>query len=163
MRPPQPKQTSRTGLAAAPAPAALVPTTRPSRASHSPESGHGNAKDQQASPAQFSCARRGRRRGRARLLHHLLQGCRDWRLISVAREERSLDDLRAILGDDIAITAAWGRRTASSSWLRIRTLRRDRRLGLRPVQGWQARWRGGARLPRAGSQPGWVLMLRVIT
>ena len=32
-------------------------------------------------------------------------GYRDWRLISVAREEGSLDDLRAILGNDTAITA----------------------------------------------------------
>ena len=33
-------------------------------------------------------------------------GYRDWRLISVAREEGSLDDLRAILGNDAAIGAA---------------------------------------------------------
>jgi hypothetical protein len=32
-------------------------------------------------------------------------GYRDWRLISVAREEGTLDDLRAILGNDLAITA----------------------------------------------------------
>jgi hypothetical protein len=32
-------------------------------------------------------------------------GYRDWRLISVAREEGSLDDLRAILGNDIAMSA----------------------------------------------------------
>jgi hypothetical protein len=32
-------------------------------------------------------------------------GYRDWRLISVAREEGSLDDIRAILGNDIAIEA----------------------------------------------------------
>lgn len=32
-------------------------------------------------------------------------GYRDWRLISVAREEGDLDDLRAILGNDIAIKA----------------------------------------------------------
>ena len=30
-------------------------------------------------------------------------GYRDWRLISVAREEGDLDDLRAVLGNDIAI------------------------------------------------------------
>lgn len=30
-------------------------------------------------------------------------GYRDWRLISVAREEGALDDIRAILGNDIAI------------------------------------------------------------
>jgi hypothetical protein len=30
---------------------------------------------------------------------------RDWRLISVAREEANLDDIRAILGNDIAIKA----------------------------------------------------------
>ena len=32
-------------------------------------------------------------------------GYRDWKLISVAREEGSLNDLRAILGNDIAIKA----------------------------------------------------------
>src|SRR5687767_5911379 len=32
-------------------------------------------------------------------------GYRDWRLISVAREEGELDDIRAILGNDIAIKA----------------------------------------------------------
>lgn len=32
-------------------------------------------------------------------------GYRDWRLISVAHEEGDLDDLRAILGNDIAIRA----------------------------------------------------------
>ncbi len=33
-------------------------------------------------------------------------GYRDWKLISVAHEEGDLDDLRAILGNDIAIKAA---------------------------------------------------------
>src|SRR5215510_9647992 len=32
-------------------------------------------------------------------------GYRDWRLISVAREEGELDDIRAILGNDAAIKA----------------------------------------------------------
>src|SRR5256714_4992480 len=32
-------------------------------------------------------------------------GYRDWRLISVAHEEGSLNDLRAILGNDVAIQA----------------------------------------------------------
>jgi Cytochrome P460 len=32
-------------------------------------------------------------------------GYRDWRLISVAREEGSLNDIRAILGNDVAIKA----------------------------------------------------------
>jgi hypothetical protein len=32
-------------------------------------------------------------------------GYRDWRLISVAHEEGNLNDLRAILGNDVAITA----------------------------------------------------------
>lgn len=32
-------------------------------------------------------------------------GFRDWRLISVAREQGDLDDLRAILGNDVAIKA----------------------------------------------------------
>src|SRR5687768_1540680 len=35
----------------------------------------------------------------------LPEGYRDWRLISVAREEGDLNDLRAILGNDIAIKA----------------------------------------------------------
>jgi hypothetical protein len=33
-------------------------------------------------------------------------GYREWRLISVAHEEGSLNDLRAILGNDVAITAS---------------------------------------------------------
>src|SRR5688572_4450777 len=32
-------------------------------------------------------------------------GYRDWRLVSVAREEGALDDIRAILGNDVAIKA----------------------------------------------------------
>src|SRR5438477_10162592 len=32
-------------------------------------------------------------------------GYRDWRLISVAREEGTLDDIRAVLGNDAAIKA----------------------------------------------------------
>ena len=36
----------------------------------------------------------------------LPEGYRDWRLISVAHEEGKLNDLRAILGNDIAIEAA---------------------------------------------------------
>lgn len=35
----------------------------------------------------------------------LPNGYRDWRLISVAREEGSLDDIRAVLGNDAAIQA----------------------------------------------------------
>jgi hypothetical protein len=35
----------------------------------------------------------------------LPQGYRDWRLISVAREEGELDDIRAVLGNDVAIQA----------------------------------------------------------
>lgn len=35
----------------------------------------------------------------------LPNGYRDWRLISVAREEGKLDDIRAILGNDVAIKA----------------------------------------------------------
>ncbi len=33
-------------------------------------------------------------------------GYRDWRLISVAHEEGNLNDLRAILGNEVAITAS---------------------------------------------------------
>src|SRR5215510_7963523 len=32
-------------------------------------------------------------------------GYRDWKLISVAREEGELDDIRAVLGNDVAIKA----------------------------------------------------------
>jgi hypothetical protein len=35
----------------------------------------------------------------------LPEGYRDWRLISVAHEEGDLNDLRAVLGNDVAITA----------------------------------------------------------
>src|SRR3954471_19289669 len=35
----------------------------------------------------------------------LPSGYRDWRLISVAREEGALDDVRAILGNDVALKA----------------------------------------------------------
>lgn len=35
----------------------------------------------------------------------LPRGYRDWRLVSVAREEAPLDDIRAILGNDVAIRA----------------------------------------------------------
>jgi hypothetical protein len=35
----------------------------------------------------------------------LPDGYRDWRLISVAREEGALDDIRAVLGNDVAIRA----------------------------------------------------------
>src|SRR4051794_16879401 len=35
----------------------------------------------------------------------LPSGYRDWRLISVAREEGTLDDIRAVLGNDVAINA----------------------------------------------------------
>src|SRR5690349_9571508 len=36
---------------------------------------------------------------------NLPSGYRDWRLISVAREEGQLDDIRAVLGNDAAINA----------------------------------------------------------
>src|SRR3954471_14504972 len=36
---------------------------------------------------------------------NLPNGYRDWRLISVAREEGELDDIRAVLGNDAAIDA----------------------------------------------------------
>src|SRR6204780_4033089 len=35
----------------------------------------------------------------------IFPGYRDWRLISVAHEEGSLNDIRAILGNDVAIKA----------------------------------------------------------
>ena len=40
-------------------------------------------------------------------------GYRDWRLISVAREEGDLDDIRAVLGNDPAIKAYRGGNTSS--------------------------------------------------
>ncbi len=39
-------------------------------------------------------------------------GYRDWKLISVAHEEGKLNDIRAILGNDIAITAVPGRKAS---------------------------------------------------
>src|SRR5262245_37524006 len=39
------------------------------------------------------------------LAGRLPAGYRDWKLISVAREEGELDDVRAILGNDVAIKA----------------------------------------------------------
>ena len=40
-------------------------------------------------------------------------GYRDWRLISVAREEGDLDDIRAVLGNDAAINAYREGKTSS--------------------------------------------------
>ncbi|BCS32642.1 cytochrome P460 [Luteitalea sp. TBR-22] len=42
----------------------------------------------------------------------LPDGYRDWRLVSVAREEGDLDDIRAVLGNDVAIEAYRGGRTS---------------------------------------------------
>src|SRR5262245_6293673 len=56
-------------------------------ASMAPESGHA---DQEAAPI-FGI--------------RIPPGYRDWRLISVAREEGNLDDIRAVLGNDVAIKA----------------------------------------------------------
>ena len=47
----------------------------------------------------------GRWRGRPDLRRHNPPGYRDWRLISVAHEEGDLNDLRAILGNDVALKA----------------------------------------------------------
>jgi Cytochrome P460 len=51
---------------------------------------------------------RGQADGRAAPIYGITlpAGYRDWRLISVAHEEGDLNDLRAILGNDIAIEAA---------------------------------------------------------
>ena len=43
--------------------------------------------------------------GTAIYVTNIPKGYRDWKLISVAREEGDLDDIRAILGNDIAIKA----------------------------------------------------------
>jgi hypothetical protein len=40
----------------------------------------------------------------------IFPGYRDWKLISVAHEEGNLNDIRAILGNDIAIKAFWNDR-----------------------------------------------------
>ncbi len=49
-------------------------------------------------------------------------GYRDWRLISMAHEEGSLNDIRAILGDDVAIPnpSFRGPLRTFSLWLRTR-------------------------------------------
>src|SRR3984957_12333056 len=41
----------------------------------------------------------------APILEQLPEGYRDWRLISVAHEEGNLNDIRAVLGNDLAIAA----------------------------------------------------------
>ena len=110
-------------------------------------------------------------------------GYREWQLITVAHEEGTLNDIRAILGNDVAITAdrdgilpfpdgaiiarvAWGfvpsRKNKNSlrppPIVRGRTpdkrssvhgqgleeIRRDRRLGIRPLQRRQTGECGGA-------------------
>jgi Cytochrome P460 len=57
----------------------------------------------------------------------ILPGYRDWRLISVAHEAGNLNDFRAILGNDVAVTAfREGKRTAQSlpGWLGVTSRRR---------------------------------------
>ena len=58
-------------------------------------------------------------------------GYRDWRLISVAHEEGNLNDLRAILGNDVAIKASRGREASVPG----RHHHCPARLELRPVGG----------------------------
>ena len=58
-------------------------------------------------------------------------GYRDWRLISVAHEEGALNDLRAILGNDVAIEFLPGREGSIPG----RRDHRPARLELRPVGG----------------------------
>ena len=55
----------------------------------------------------FSCPASGRDDGEGAPIYgiKIFPGYRDWRLISVAHEEGSLNDIRAILGNDIAIKA----------------------------------------------------------
>src|SRR5512133_1710068 len=60
-------------------------------------------------------------------------GYRDWRLISVAHEEGNLNDLRAILGNDVAIKALPGREASIPG----RHNHCPARLELRPVGGKQ--------------------------
>jgi hypothetical protein len=52
-----------------------------------------------------SVSRQGDQRAAPVFVKTVPPGYRDWRLISVAREEGDLDDIRAILGNDIAIKA----------------------------------------------------------
>lgn len=47
----------------------------------------------------------GDRRVALNVVSELPAGYRDWRLVSVAREEGDLDDIRAILGNDVAVQA----------------------------------------------------------
>src|SRR5262249_14491418 len=44
------------------------------------------------------------------------EGYRDWRLISVAHEAGKVDDLRAVLGNDLAIECIPGRQGGISGW-----------------------------------------------
>ena len=70
-------------------------------------------------------------------------GYRDWRLISVAHEEGTLNDLRAILGNDIAIKASGKGRSHSRT-----------APSLPGSPGVTTGWRK-AKKPSAGPNPSW--------
>src|SRR5262245_47775292 len=59
----------------------------------------------QAQNASSGSAKGGDEESLPSFVTNLPPGYRDWKLISVAREEGTLDDIRAILGNDIAIKA----------------------------------------------------------
>ena len=57
---------------------------------------------------------RGHEGAAPRFVTRVPSGYRDWRLISVAREEGTQDDIRAILGNDRAIQGLSGRKASVS-------------------------------------------------
>jgi hypothetical protein len=64
-----------------------------------------DAGSQRATSADAVGAKTGNQESSPIFVTKIPDGYRDWRLISVAHEEGSLNDIRAILGNDIAINA----------------------------------------------------------
>jgi hypothetical protein len=58
-----------------------------------------------ATIAEAAGAKSNNQKGSPVFLTKIPDGCRDWRLISVTHEEGTLNDIRAVLGNDIAIKA----------------------------------------------------------
>ena len=59
-----------------------------------------------ATIAEAAGAKSNNQKGSPVFLTKIPDGCRDWRLISVTHEEGTLNDIRAVLGNDIAIKAS---------------------------------------------------------
>ena len=65
-----------------------------------------DASSQGGMTAGTSATKTGSQQGSAIYVTEIPAGYRDWKLISVAHEEGTLNDIRAILGNDIAVEAA---------------------------------------------------------